>query len=302
MSDPTVPDPIAPDSRPLLAGVMGWPIEHSKSPLIFAHWFAENGIQGSYVRLAVPPDEFADVFRNLHKTGFRGVNVTIPHKLMALELADEASETARAIGAANTVSFDADGRVFADNTDSFGFIENLHECAPAWDPAKGPALVLGAGGAARAVIHALLEAGAPAILLANRSPKKADALAEKFGPRIEVVDWSARDTATGGAATIVNTTSLGMPGNPPLEISLADAPATALVTDIVYAPLETPLLTAARARGLTTVDGLGMLLHQARPGFRAWFGVDAFVTPALRRAVLEAPAPEEEAPEHVAPG
>jgi shikimate dehydrogenase len=280
---------------------MGWPIEHSRSPLIFAHWFAETGIQGSYVRLAVPPDDFAEVFRNLHKAGFRGVNVTIPHKLMALALADEASETARAIGAANTVSFDADGRVFADNTDGYGFIENLREGAPAWDPAAGPALVLGAGGAARAVIHALLEAGAPTILLANRTPKKAETLAAQFCPRIEVIDWAARDVATSGAATIVNTTSLGMTGNPPLEISLEDAPATALVTDIVYAPLETPLLTAARARGLSTVDGLGMLLHQARPGFRAWFGADVSVTPALRRAVLEAPAPEEGAPEEEGP-
>jgi shikimate dehydrogenase len=280
---------------------MGWPIEHSKSPLIFAHWFAETGIQGSYVRLAVPPDDFAEVFRNLHKSGFRGVNVTIPHKLMALALADEASDAARAIGAANTVSFDADGRVFADNTDGYGFIENLREGAPTWDPAEGPALVLGAGGAARAVIHALLEAGAPTILLANRSPNKAETLAAHFGSRIEVVDWAARDAATSGAATIVNTTSLGMTGNPPLDISLAGAPATALVTDIVYVPLETPLLAAARARGLSTVDGLGMLLHQARPGFRAWFGADVSVTPALRRAVLEAPAPEQDAPEQEAP-
>jgi shikimate dehydrogenase len=189
----------------------------------------------------------------------------------------------------------------SDNTDGYGFIENLREGAPTWDPAEGPALVLGAGGAARAVIHALLEAGAPTILLANRSPNKAETLAAHFGSRIEVVDWAARDAATSGAATIVNTTSLGMTGNPPLDISLAGAPATALVTDIVYVPLETPLLAAARARGLSTVDGLGMLLHQARPGFRAWFGADVSVTPALRRAVLEAPAPEQDAPEQEAP-
>jgi shikimate dehydrogenase len=266
---------------------VGWPVAHSKSPLIFAHWFAETGIAGSYSRFAVPPEDFAQTFRALPKTGLRGVNVTLPHKLAALELADEASAAARAIGAANTIGFDAEGRIFADNTDSYGFTENLCEGAPGWDPAAGPALVLGAGGAARAVIHALLEAGAPTIRLANRSQNKAEALAAHFGPRVEPVAWAGRDGATGGAATIVNTTSLGMTGNPPLQLALDDAPATALVTDIVYAPLETPLLAAARARGLTTVDGLGMLLHQARPGFRAWFGADPAVTPALRRAVLE---------------
>lgn len=292
MNEPDAPERGNSDERPPLAGVMGWPIEQSKSPLIFAHWFSETGVAGSYTRLAVAPDDFADVFRNLYKSGFRGVNVTIPHKLMALALADEVSAAARAIGAANTVSFGADGRVFADNTDGYGFIENLREGAPAWDPAAGPALVLGAGGAARAVIHALLQAGAPVIRLANRTEKRTEALAAHFGPRIEVTDWAARDTATDDTATIVNTTSLGMTGNPPLSLSLTDVPATALVTDIVYAPLETPLLAAARARGLATVDGLGMLLHQARPGFRAWFGAEVAVTPALRRAVLDAPAAE----------
>ncbi len=284
-------DPATTGQRPLRAGVIGWPVAHSKSPLIFAHWFAETGVAGSYLRLATRPEDFAAAFRALPKAGFRGVNVTIPHKVRALELADEASEAARAIGAANTIRFDPDGRIFADNTDGYGFIENLREGAPAWNPAAGPALVLGAGGAARAVIHALLEAGAPAIRLANRTRGKAEALAAHFGPRfgsrVEVIDWAARAAATGGAATIVNTTSLGMTGNPALEISLAEAPAPALVADIVYAPLETPLLAAARARGLATVDGLGMLLHQARPGFRAWFGADPAVTKELRRAVLE---------------
>ena len=273
------------DNRPG-AGVVGWPVAHSKSPLIFAHWFAQTGIAGSYSRFAMPPEGFAEAFRALPKAGLRGVNVTLPHKLAALEAADEASAAARAIGAANTICFAADGRIFADNTDGYGFIENLRAGAPTWSANAGPALVLGAGGAARAVIHALLEAGAPAIRLANRTGDKAEALAEHFGPCVEVVDWTARATATGGAATIVNATSLGMTGNPALELSLDDAPATALVCDIVYTPLETPLLTAARACGLTTVDGLGMLLHQARPGFQAWFGADPAVTPALRRAVL----------------
>jgi shikimate dehydrogenase len=290
MSDREPTDPGTTDQRPLLAGVVGWPVAHSKSPLIFAHWFAETGIAGAYVRLAVRPEDFGQVLRALPKAGFRGVNVTIPHKLAALELADEASAAARTIGAANTIGFDADGRIFADNTDGYGFTENLREGAPAWNPAAGPALVLGAGGAARAVIHALLEVGAPAIRLANRTRDKAEAVAAHFGPRVEPVDWAARGGATSGAATIVNTTSLGMTANPPLELPLDDAPATALVTDTVYAPLETPLLAAARARGLATVDGLGMLLHQARPGFRAWFGVDPAVTRALRRAVLEGSA------------
>jgi shikimate dehydrogenase len=285
-------DPGTTDQRPLLAGVMGWPVAHSKSPLIFAHWFAETGIAGAYTRFAVPPEDFEKTCRALPKAGLRGVNVTLPHKLAALDLADEASLAARTIGAANTISFDADGRIFADNSDGYGFIENLREGAPAWNANAGPALVLGAGGAARAVIHALLEAGVPAIRLANRTRARAEALAAHFGPRfgsrVEPIDWTARHRATGGAAAIVNTTSLGMTGNPPLELALDGAPAGALVTDIVYAPLETPLLAAARARGLTTVDGLGMLLHQARPGFRAWFGVDPAVTRALRCAVLEA--------------
>lgn len=278
------------DTRPLLAGVMGWPIAHSKSPLIFGHWFAEMGVDGAYVRLAVHHDDFAQVFRALPKAGFRGVNVTIPHKIVALELADEASLTAQAIGAANTISFDANGRIYADNTDAYGFIESLRASAPAWTPGAGPALVLGAGGAARAVIHALLDAGTPAVRLANRSRDKAEALAAHFGPRIDLVSWAARDTAIAGAMTIVNTTSLGMAGKPPLELSLADAPSAALVTDIVYTPLETPLLADARSRGLVTVDGLGMLLHQARPGFRAWFGADPAVSPALRLAVLSVKA------------
>jgi len=279
-------DPGTADNRPLLAGVIGWPVAHSRSPLIFAHWFAETGLDGAYVRLATRPEDFAQVFRALPKAGFRGVNVTIPHKVTALELADSASPAARAIGAANTIRFDADGQIHADNTDGYGFIENLRDGAPTWNPGAGPALVLGAGGASRAVIHALLDAGAPVIRLTNRSRDKAEALAAHFGPRIVLVDWAARDTATGDATTIVNTTSLGMTGKPPLELALNDAPATALVTDIVYAPLETPLLAAARVRNLATVDGLGMLLHQARPGFRAWFGVSPTVTPALRRAVL----------------
>jgi len=275
------------DERPLLAGVMGWPVKHSRSPLLFGHWFAQHGIAGAYVRLAVREADFETVLRALPKAGFRGVNVTLPHKLPALALADEATQAARAICAANTLVFQTDGRILADNTDGYGFLENVRAGAPDWDPKAAPALVLGAGGAARAILHTLLKAGVPTVRLANRTRGKAEHLAQHFGARIQVIDWEGRSTACGGAGLIVNTTSLGMTGKPPLHIALDDAPAAAVVTDIVYAPLETGLLTQARARGLTTVDGLGMLLHQARPGFRTWFGADGQVTPDLRKAVLE---------------
>lgn len=284
-SDPT-PPASAPDDRPLLAGVIGWPISHSRSPLLFGHWFAEYGLDGAYVRLAVREDDLADVVRALPKAGFRGANVTLPHKLAALALADEATDAARAIGAANTLTFAPNGRILADNTDGYGFCENLRAGAPGWDPAAAPSLVLGAGGAARAILHVLLEAGVPLIRLANRTRSRAEALAAQFGPRIAVVDWETREAAAEGAWLIVNTTSLGMTGKAPLIFSLAAAPASAVVTDIVYAPLETDLLAEARARGMVAVDGLGMLLHQARPGFRAWFGLDPEVTPALRQAAL----------------
>lgn len=277
----------ATDPRPLLAGVMGWPVAHSRSPLIFAHWFARHGIPGAYVRLAVRHEDFEQVLRALPKAGFRGVNVTIPHKPAALALADESSEAARAIGAANTLLFTVEGSIRADNTDAFGFIGNLREGAPAWDPAAGPALVLGAGGAARAVVHALLRAGVSGIRVANRSRHRARELAAHLGPAVEPVDWAERDAAVAGAALIVNTTSLGMEGQPPLDLSLEASSPEVVVCDIVYTPLITPLLADAQRRGLTAVDGLGMLLHQARPGFRAWFDADPVVDPELRRAVLE---------------
>ena len=274
------------DDRPLTAGVMGWPVAHSKSPRLFAHWFARHGIDGRYILLPVREDDFAEVYRALPKAGFRGVNVTIPHKGAALALADEASEAARAIGAANMIRFAPDGRILADNTDAYGFLESLRAGAPDWRAAEGPAVVLGAGGAARAVLHALLGAGAPEIRLANRTRARAEALALAFGPRVRVVAWEEREEALDGAATIVNTSSLGMQGHAPLALRLDAAPRSALVTDIVYVPLETGLLAAARARGMPAVDGLGMLLHQARPAFRAWFGPDPAVDDALRAACL----------------
>ncbi len=273
------------DERPLTAGVMGWPIRHSRSPALFAHWFARHGIDGRYMPFAVRPEDFVEVYRALPKAGLRGVNVTLPHKEAALALADEATETARAIGAANMIRFDG-GRILADNTDGVGFVENLAAGAPGWRADAGPAVVLGAGGASRAILHALLAGGCPEIRLANRTRDKAEALAATFGPGVRAVDWEAREGALEGAATLVNTTSLGMHGQPPLEIRVDALPQGAVVTDIVYTPLETPLLAVARARNLPAVDGLGMLLHQARPAFRAWFGIDAQVDTALRQAVL----------------
>ncbi len=273
------------DERPRTAGVMGWPIGHSRSPALFAHWFARHGLDGRYMPFAVRPEDFAEVCRALGKAGLRGVNVTLPHKEAALALADEMTREARAIGAANMIRFEA-GRILADNTDGTGFLESLRAGAPGWRADAGPAVVLGAGGASRAILHALLAGGCPEIRLANRSREKAEALAGAFAPRVSPVAWEAREAALAGAATLVNATSLGMHGQPPLEIRLDALPAGAVVTDIVYTPLETPLLAAARARGLAAVDGLGMLLHQARPAFRAWFGIDPEVDAALRAAVL----------------
>lgn len=274
------------DPRPLTAGVCGYPIAQSKSPILFRHWFEIHGIAGQYVPLLVAPEDFETALRTLPKLGFRGTNVTIPHKEAALALADEVSEAAGAIGAANTITFSVEGQIHADNTDGFGFLENLRAGAPDWDPASAPALLLGAGGAARAAIHALLAAGCPEVRLTNRTRARADDLAAHFGPMVTVVDWAERSAAADGAGLIANSTSLGMTGQPPLEMALDFAPSTAVVTDMVYNPLETDLLAVARARQLRTVDGLGMLLHQARPGFRRWFGQEAQVTPALRAACL----------------
>ena len=276
------------DERPLLAGVCGFPIGHSKSPVLFAHWFREYGVPGHYVPLRIAPEAFASVLRALPGAGFRGVNVTVPHKQAALALADRVSPAARAIGAANTLTFDPDGGIAADNSDAYGFLANLRAGAPGWQPGSGAAVLLGAGGAARAAVHVLLEAGVPALRIVNRTRAHAEELARHFGARVEVVDWSAREAALDRAATVVNATSLGMAGKPPLELRLDAAPRTALVTDMVYTPLGTPLLAAARARGMPAVDGLGMLLHQARPGFRAWFDRDPEVSEALRAACLAA--------------
>lgn len=270
------------------AGVIGWPVAHSRSPKLHGFWLKQHGLVGRYDKLPVPPEDLAAFIADLPKEpGFRGVNVTIPHKIAVLPLMAQVDDAARRIGAVNTVVVQPDGSLHGSNTDAFGFIENLKADAPAgWNAANGPAVVLGAGGAARAVIVALLDAGVNELRLANRSIEKAEALAAEFGKAILPVAWDERATALAGANLLVNTTSLGMAGQPPLELALDDLPPAALVNDIVYSPLVTDLLANAKARGNPVVDGLGMLLHQGRPGFEAWFGVAPTVTPELRDAVL----------------
>ena len=271
----------------LKAGVIGWPIEHSKSPLLHGYWLDQLQIDGVYTKVAVEPENFEATIRSLMAEGWRGANVTIPHKEAALTLADEATDTARAIGAANTLIF-TDGKILADNTDGFGFTENLNDRAgDKWRPGE-PAAIFGAGGASRAIIHALLKAGAPEIRLTNRTRSRAENLAKVFGPNVTVIDWADQTATLTGAALIVNTTSLGMAGQPPLEIDFALAPPNSLATDIVYTPLETPFLQSAEKAGLATVDGLGMLIHQGRPGFEAWFGKAPKADETLRRLLLAA--------------
>lgn len=271
----------------LKAGVIGWPIEHSKSPLLHGYWLDQLQIDGAYTKVAAKPEDFEATVRALIADGWRGANVTIPHKEAALAIADDATDTARAIGAANTLIF-RNGRIMADNTDGFGFTENLTDRAGAkWRPTR-PAAIFGAGGASRAIIHALSKAGAPEIYLTNRTRSRAETLAAAFGPKVTVIDWSDRSAALGAAGLIVNTTSLGMTGQPPLEIDFSRAPSDAVATDIVYTPLETPFLKGAADAGLATVDGLGMLIHQGRPGFKAWFGKAPTADETLRRLLLAA--------------
>lgn len=270
-----------------LAGVMGWPVSHSKSPRLQGYWLAKYGVDGSYMPLPVAPENFSDALKSLKNLGFSGVNVTIPHKEITLAHCDQLSDRAKRIGAVNTVTFSEDGLILGDNTDGFGFIENLRQNAPDTAFASGPAVVLGAGGACRAILVALLDEGCPEIRLTNRTRKRAEDLATEINdPRIKIVDWPLEPAALSDASLVVNTTSLGMVGQPKLEIDLAGLPKTALVTDIVYAPLMTDLLCQARDRGNQVVDGLGMLLHQARPGFHRWFGIDPEVTQDLRDFVL----------------
>jgi len=269
-----------------IAGIFGWPIAHSRSPRLHGFWLDRYGVDGAYIPLAVRPEAFATAFRALPALGFRGVNITLPHKEAALANCDTVDAPARRIGAVNTVVVDDAGRLCGSNTDAFGFIENLRQ-ASSWQAAAGPAVVLGAGGAARAVVVALLDAGAPEVRIANRTRARADAFVAEFGATVTAVDWDDRVEALPDAALLVNTTTLGMQGHDALDLDLSRLPKTAVVNDIVYTPLQTPLLKDAAARGNATVDGLGMLLYQAQPGFEKWFGVRPEVDAALRRFVLD---------------
>ncbi|HEV2336294.1 MAG TPA: shikimate dehydrogenase [Stellaceae bacterium] len=275
--------------RTRLAGIMGWPVAHSRSPTLHNFWLDENGIDGAYVPLAVRPEDLAQALRALPALGFRGCNLTLPHKEMALSIVDRVEPSARRIGAMNTVVVAGDGSLSGSNTDVYGFCENLRDAAPDWQPAAGPAVVLGAGGAARAVVAALIEMGVSELRLVNRTLARAQRVAAELASpatRITIHRWEARDGALEDAGLLVNSTSVGMTGEPELAIDLARLPLRAVVADLVYVPLETGLLAAARRRGNPCVDGLGMLLHQGRPGFEAWFGTPVRVTRELRAAVL----------------
>ena len=270
-----------------LAGVIGWPISHSRSPRIHNHWLKLYGITGTYLPLAVAPGHLQAALAGLPALGFKGCNVTLPHKVDALKWVDEVDANARRMGAINTVVVQADGSLKGFNNDGFGFIQSLLDGKPDWRADAGPITVLGAGGAARAVVLSLAERGAREIRLINRTLDTSQALAQEFGAPVIALPWSERHSALADISLLVNTTSLGMQGKEPLDLDLTALPAHAYVCDVIYAPLETPLLAAARARGNTTVNGLGMLLHQARPAFAAWFGVMPEVTDELRRAVLQ---------------
>lgn len=274
-----------PVSAPL-AGVIGWPVAQSRSPRLHGHWLARYGLPGYYIPMPVAPEHLGAVLHTLPKAGFVGLNVTIPHKEAVLTLADIVTDRAALIGAANTLIFRPDGKIHADNTDGYGFMANLRQQVPDWQPVAGPAAILGAGGASRAVVAALLECGVPEIRIANRTRLRADQIKADFGARVVVYDWAQAGNMLDGAVTVVNATSMGMVGKPPLRVPLDALQPGTLVTDLVYNPLITPFLAEARNRGCRIVDGLGMLLHQAAPGFERWFGQRAEVDQALRDAVL----------------
>jgi len=267
------------------ACVIGWPVEHSRSPLIHGYWIRQHGLDAEYRREAVPPDRFEAFVTHLAEHGYVGANVTIPNKEAALALS-KGDDRAQRVGAANTLWLDG-GTLRSTNTDVEGFIDNLDATAPGWDRGLETAVVLGAGGTARAVVYGLTERGIAHIHVINRNLDRAAALRQEFGERVQPLRWEELNGLLAGAGLLANTTSLGMTGSPPLAINLGRLPASAVVADVVYAPLETALLAAARERGLRTVDGLGMLLHQAVRGFELWFGVRPQVTPDLR-ALVEA--------------
>ncbi|WP_417623950.1 shikimate dehydrogenase [Paremcibacter congregatus] len=279
------------ESKHMQAGVVGWPIGHSLSPRLHGYWLREHGIDGDYQAYAVKPENLKDFIRSLPAQGICGVNLTVPHKELVFPFLDYIDDLARKIGAVNFVRVE-DDKLYGGNTDGYGFLANLQENAPTWRPTAGPVAIIGAGGAARAAIVSLLEAGVPEVRLYNRTKTRAEKLgqiyAEYYDPaRLKVGDWVDLSSGLSDITLLVNTTTLGMKGQPPLEIDLSRLPNTAVVYDIVYNPLETDLLRAARERGNVTVDGLGMLLYQAAPAFAAWFGQKVKVDPAVRHYVLK---------------
>ena len=274
------------DSPFVLAGVMGWPVAHTRSPAIHNHWIARHGLKGAYVQLPVHPDRLEAALRGLPALGFAGCNVTVPHKVSAMHFMDELHPTAQRVAAINTIVVQPDGSLLGMNNDGAGYVQSLRDADPTWRGDAGPALVLGAGGAARAIVVALLDEGVPELRITNRTLERAQALAEAFGDRVKVVPWAERNEAMAGVCLLVNTTTQGMHGQPPLDVALDALPVAAMVSDAIYVPMETPLLAQARLRGHRTVNGLGMLLNQARPAFKAWFGVMPEITPELRAAIL----------------
>jgi shikimate dehydrogenase len=270
----------------VMAGVMGWPVSHSRSPVIHNHWIKQSGLTGAYGLFPVKPSQLETAIRGIKALGIAGCNITLPHKVNAMQFVDWVDPLAIRMGAINTIVVQADGALHGFNNDGYGFIQSLREAQPNWKANSGPAVVLGAGGAARAVIVALIDSGATEIRLLNRTLSKAEDLARDFGEAVRAFPWVERENALHGSALLVNTTSLGMHGESPLVIALNQLPVSAIVSDVIYIPLETPLLAAARLRGNITVNGLGMLLHQARPAFKAWFDVMPEVTSELRDTII----------------
>src|SRR5258706_7684877 len=271
--------------RFLLAGVMGWPVMHSRSPMLHNYWFRQHDLAGTYVPLAVRPERLAAALRALAPLGFAGYNLTIPHKQQAMTIVDEVDALAKSIGAISCVVVRPDGSLSGTNNDCYGFIHNIRQEQPGWRADAGPVVVIGAGGGSRAVCYGLAQEGAKEIRLVNRTLARAKTLADEFGGPIRALPWEQRHDALEGAAMVVNTTSNGMVGQPALDIELGKLPKSALAADIIYIPLETPFLAAARKRGNPTVKGLGMLLHQGRPAWKAWFGIEPAVTTELRTMI-----------------
>lgn len=268
-----------------IAGLLGWPVAHSRSPVIHNHWLARYGIPGRYVLFAVPPERLEAAVRGIATLGLRGCNVTTPHKQTIFPLLDRVDDLARKIGAINTVVVEEDGTLSGSNNDGNGFVQSVRDAVPAWRPDAGPITIVGAGGAARAIVASLQAQGTREIRIVNRTRARAEELQARFGAPLAVASWDERSAALDGAVLLINATNQGMTGKPPLDLPLDALPRDAIVADVIYVPRETPLLAAARARGHRTVNGLGMLLNQARPAFNAWYGVMPEITPELIRAI-----------------